>query len=517
MKMAAAFTFLFPGPKMIWQFDELGYDIDINFNGRTAGKPLPWGPDGLGYYEDSLRQYIFDAYAGILDVRNQVGPEALALATTNHKYTGTTRRLSFNTFDNDLVVIGNFGLNAENIPPAFTKSGNWFDYFSGDTLVVLDPAQAINLKAGEWHIYTSEKISEGLPGVVEIYENPVTITPFPFTKNDEIVIRFDATKAQKKDTDGLVGSEKVYIHSGVFIDHPDSTALTHIVGNLVDDGLGQMIEVEEDIWEITITPADYYSVAQIQDINKLGMYFRDADNSNLGMGFRNDLVYFNVTSSLPFITIDPPAFNANTPITITFNANQGNRQLVEADKVYMHSGAITNDTETPSVWDNVVGNWGMDDGIGKMTPVEGANGLWEITLVPKNYYGLSTGEFPYWLTAVFRNADGSKQGTGTPGELENGFIANNLDFYIRNQGSVAVNDWEVSQAKVFPNPTSGYLNLSEYEGNLIFELWGLDGKMLFTKEVSANKVINLPDLVNGMYIYKIYSEDKQKSGKLVLY
>src|SRR5690606_32570299 len=43
VKMAAAFTYLQPGTKMIWQFDELGYDIDINLTGRTGRKPLPWG------------------------------------------------------------------------------------------------------------------------------------------------------------------------------------------------------------------------------------------------------------------------------------------------------------------------------------------------------------------------------------------------------------------------------------------------------------------------------------------
>ena len=50
----------------MWQFDELGYDIHIDFNGRVGNKPLPWGPDGLGYYEDPLRRYIYDAYKGIL-------------------------------------------------------------------------------------------------------------------------------------------------------------------------------------------------------------------------------------------------------------------------------------------------------------------------------------------------------------------------------------------------------------------------------------------------------------------
>ena len=123
VKMAAAFAYLFPGPKMMWQFDELGYDIDINFNGRVGRKPLPWGANGLGYYEDSLRRYIYDAYRGILDVRNQVDPSKMAAAITYHQLTGEGRRLSYDTDNIDLVVIGNFGLSDLSIDPAFTQMG----------------------------------------------------------------------------------------------------------------------------------------------------------------------------------------------------------------------------------------------------------------------------------------------------------------------------------------------------------------------------------------------------------
>jgi glycosidase len=519
-KMVAAFTYLFPGPKMIWQFDELGYDIDINFNGRTGRKPLPWGPEGLGYFEDSLRQYIYDAYVGILDIRNQIGAEVLAEASTNHNLTGSTRRLIYDTDDVDLIVVGNFGLNESQTLIQFTQTGTWYDYFSGDSITVEQIYETMDLKAGEWYIYTTERISEGFPGVVEVFEDPVIITPMPFTKNDEITIRFDAAKARPNGTDGLVGAEKVYIHSGVLIDHPDSTSLTNIIGNLTDDGLGEMTEVEEDIWEITLVPGDYYDIPEDLDIYKLGMYFRDADNENLGMGFRNDWVYRNVASGLPFITIDPPAFGPDTEITITFNAKQGNRELIGEDKVYMHSSVGTVDTENPqsTAWDNAVGNWGQDDGVGQMSPVAGATDLWEITLVPQTYYGLGAGEFPYWLAAVFRSADGNKKGTGTPGPLENGFIDSNLDFFIRNQGTNAVNNAdEALNIRVFPNPSSGYVNFSEYPGQLTFELLDANGKVLFRRVVEGNKVIHLPDLANGVYFYKITTDGKQKAGRLVLY
>jgi hypothetical protein len=77
-----------------------------------------------------------------------------------------------------LVVLGNFGITADNLDPAFTQTGTWYDYFSGDSISVSDPNAALSLAPGEWHIFTTTRLSEGMPYVVERFENPVTITPF---------------------------------------------------------------------------------------------------------------------------------------------------------------------------------------------------------------------------------------------------------------------------------------------------------------------------------------------------
>jgi 1,4-alpha-glucan branching enzyme len=51
MEACAAFLFTVPGPKMIWQFGELGYDYSINFNGRTNSKPIRWN-----YFQEANSQ-----------------------------------------------------------------------------------------------------------------------------------------------------------------------------------------------------------------------------------------------------------------------------------------------------------------------------------------------------------------------------------------------------------------------------------------------------------------------------
>ena len=62
--MAAAFLFSVPGPKMIWQFEELGYEIGIDVNGRTGEKPIHWE-----YATQTARKALYTAYARFINLK----------------------------------------------------------------------------------------------------------------------------------------------------------------------------------------------------------------------------------------------------------------------------------------------------------------------------------------------------------------------------------------------------------------------------------------------------------------
>ncbi|RME92095.1 MAG: T9SS C-terminal target domain-containing protein [Bacteroidetes bacterium] len=524
VKLMAAFGYLQPGMKMIWQFDEVGYDIDINFNGRTGSKPAPWGEGSLGYYEDSLRLYILETYRAILKLRQEIGAANLAAASTNHTLFGQNRRLVYDQATGvDIVLVGNFGLDDSSIDPAFTETGSWYNYFSGEEINVTNPHATLELKAGEWQLFTSEPMSDGFPGVVAVYENPVTITPFPFTQNQEITNRFDARKASPAGTAGLVGADKVYMQAGVALT-PGSDLLTHIVGNNVDDGVGQLSRVagQTDIWEISLVPAEYFGLSEDDEALQLGMYFRDATAENFGYGFRDNIIYYDVESDQPFVTITPAAFTIDDEITITFNARKGNRELVGADKVYMHSSVDLTNSTTPwnSAWNHVVGNWGADDGVGRMRRVPGETDLWEITLTPRHYYGLSDGDVAYWLAAVFRSADGNTKGTGTPGPIEHGFIHTNQDFFLRNQIVVGTQDplREGERIHLYPNPSRGLLQVTlegfDQPGELL--LYDLTGRPLYRAAVQ-NRVqsLELSALPAGIYWLRIINGERSWTRQVV--
>ena len=512
VKQAAAFNFLQPGPKMMWQFDELGYDVNINYLGRLGKKPLPWGENGLGYYENEDRQKIRKTYAEILKLRKAIGPENLANASTHHKNTGATRRLCYDTETIDLVLVGNFGLVPHTIDPNFTSEGTWYNYFTGEELEVSNVNQSINLNPGEWQVYTSEKLSEGHPGLVSVFQSPVSIEPKNFKINDRITITFDATKAWNDGTSGLLNAEKVYMVSGLVKRGVKAKGLDVQVGSSGSEEYGEMTSIGDNKWQITLTPEDYFNAS---DAFRLGMFFHDGSNGNEGKGFQNDLIYSNFVQSGLMVSIDPPAFEADDEITITFDARQGNGELMNAEKVYIHSGVSTVKSNNPAsvAWNHVVGNWGQDDGLGEMTQVE--QYIWQLTLVPKTYYKLGANDHPFWMACVFRSADGNTKGTAPAGDFEFGFTNSGGDNFIENQSKTALKTLSSLELRVYPNPSNGIVHVSAREG--VFELYTVYGQQIFSVNIREASPIDISHLKKGLYIYKLKAGNNSETGRLTKY
>ncbi len=112
------------------------------------------------------------------------------------------------------------------------------------------------------------------------------------------------------------------------------------------------------------------------------------------------------------ITITAVHSGTNGPdlLKITYDASQGQTSLVGASEVYMHSGIQT----IPfGPWEYVIGNWGVDDGIGEMTSL--GNNIWEISINVPSYYAYPGGTNVIGLWMVFRNGNGSAQGRDNNG------------------------------------------------------------------------------------------------------
>ncbi|MEM9340192.1 MAG: alpha-amylase family glycosyl hydrolase [Bacteroidota bacterium] len=428
-KLAAAFYYTVPGPKMLWQFGELGYDFSIDFNSRIGNKPIPWGDqDGLNYHVDPDRQKLYKATAAMINLVNE-HKEVFEGGSFNWTSTGQLREIVIDHQEMDVVVIGNFGLSNGTMSPSFTHTGTWYDFFTGSE-VNIETDESIELSPGEFHIYTDQPVNFPEPGLVRVFKPIVSVTPGTFGKNDRIQLIFDATAADPAGTNGLIGAESVYLYAGIITEGPEGTTWENSVGSTdQDDGVGRMTKDpnQDNRWTISFRPNEYFTVGEEQEVYRLAMYFRDADGSNVGKGIGGQPIYVEVAQPQQVVTVTPDDFDADTEIRLTFDATKadgaGTSGLVGSPKVYLHSGVVLTDTDSPTGadWSNIVGNYGEDDGIGEMTRVPDSTDLWEITLTPRNYYSLAPEDTVYYLSMVFRNADGTAEGKGPGGS----------DIYIR--------------------------------------------------------------------------------------
>ena len=207
-RMAAANTFLIaiPGPKMIWQFGELGYDYSINrcSNGsistdcRTASKPVRWD-----YYSATGRRACFE----VTRKMNYLKTNYPVMRDLYPQYSlgDWTKFIKYDSNDLDVIIVGNFNVVNWGCQPYFTQSGKWYDYLTGDSLTINNTDVTLNLAAGEFHVYTNKRIKppvnnyEIVTGVNEIAENEKQMVVFPNPFSDEIFFRFPETPNKNTD------------------------------------------------------------------------------------------------------------------------------------------------------------------------------------------------------------------------------------------------------------------------------------------------------------------------------
>ena len=141
--MAANTVFMLstPGPKMIWQFGEMGYDVSINEGGRTGRKPLHWE-----YMDNACRKQLVDTYTRMLKVRQAV-PQLFAENSQLTWKVGVSvweacRTIQLESIDGKkLFVVGNFTV-AEQTAAVSVPAG-WTSYID------LMTGKASQWKAGQ--------------------------------------------------------------------------------------------------------------------------------------------------------------------------------------------------------------------------------------------------------------------------------------------------------------------------------------------------------------------------------
>ena len=140
---SAAFFLTVPGPKMIWQFGEIGYDYTIEHNGRTGEKPVVTDE----YMAVPARKALYDTYAHLLKFRRENPRFFDSDAKFEWTPSSSLKTIKCTVDGKTFRVVGNFGKTSATY--TFPAESTWYDYFEGGEI-----SGTVTLKQGEFKLVT---------------------------------------------------------------------------------------------------------------------------------------------------------------------------------------------------------------------------------------------------------------------------------------------------------------------------------------------------------------------------
>ena len=200
IRAASTMFYTIPGPKMLWQFGELGYDFSINHcpdgsnneSCRVSPKPVKWD-----YREESHRYWLYDHIRDLIRLRKEYdlftnGTMTLStgnslvkqLMLKNNPYTASPS----NPNEMNAVAVANFDLVERDIQVEFPHTGIWYDYYvAGESLNVAGSSVAVTISPGGYKLFTDVPLeSTVVTGSEEYIKSEIAIFPNPV--DDRLVI-----------------------------------------------------------------------------------------------------------------------------------------------------------------------------------------------------------------------------------------------------------------------------------------------------------------------------------------
>jgi len=189
VEMNNLFFLTIPGPKMIWQFGELGYDSSINSNGgRTNDKVVLWN-----YYSDIRRKNIYNMVR-TLNTLKQTEPVFNSVSNFSASLTGAVKTITLDSADDRVVIIGNFDVKNQSRTISFPVNGKWYEFFSNDSIIISGDTLSINLNPGEYRMYSTRKLQNNylVTPVIKIsIRNKLQVAAFPNPFDKSLLVNID--------------------------------------------------------------------------------------------------------------------------------------------------------------------------------------------------------------------------------------------------------------------------------------------------------------------------------------
>jgi len=250
MKTAAVMFYTIPGPKMLWEFGELGYDKSINTcqdgtvnsNCRLDPKPVLWS-----YLQDQNRKSLFNHIADLLNLRKNYpvftttgiaqissGSASLVQQVTlkNQSYTSTPT----DSTQMNVQVAANLDVASQQVSVIFPHTGTWYDYYNHGTSVT-GSGVSLTMAPGDYKIYTDVLIKSAhlITGVEETPSVEINVYPNP-------------------------AHHQVHVNAGEMI---VNLQIRSVTGDMLTSG-----RVDETTWDVSALSAGLY-ILEIRTENNL--------------------------------------------------------------------------------------------------------------------------------------------------------------------------------------------------------------------------------------------------------
>ncbi len=186
VELNSVFLLPLPGPKMIWQFGERGYDLSINRcedgignNCRLDPKPPRWE-----YLNDTNRTDLFQVMAQLNYLKQTY--EEFTPESFDYNLSGHVRWYRLSRSGNHVFAVGNFGITSTTANVTLPETGKWYEFFTQDSIEVETAAHSFSMQPGEYRLYSSRKLAktqvvtelteiESALDEIRIYPNPATV------------------------------------------------------------------------------------------------------------------------------------------------------------------------------------------------------------------------------------------------------------------------------------------------------------------------------------------------------
>ena len=258
--LVGAFFFTVPGPRMMWQFGELGYgggpgeclvngdypgECPQGVPGRVSPKPIRWdywsaaAPPFANGADVSLtkasdaeradRRDLYQTWAALIALRNAnevfTSPETEVQTQLGLR---TDRWIALSLDDapdgqpTEAVVFGNFGVTATDVTFPLAEAGTWYDYTTGTQADYPAGTQTMTLAPGEYHVWTNADVGTG--GAVSADDGPGDRLPeglrsvFPNPVAGRATVRFalDQARDVRLDLFDALGRRVLRLADGAF-------------------------------------------------------------------------------------------------------------------------------------------------------------------------------------------------------------------------------------------------------------------------------------------------------------